>query len=213
MKVYPSIVLSKDNYEASYSSWQGRSITLMGEELKVSQNNLPSSYFKSVLLYDTLGIMIGRSDQGSVITTLDGQSSEVYKDISGTIHSDSGRLFAVVKKEYRNVDWHKLVTGMNILDVNSMICLDSKYTWPIWEDVKSIESQAIVIKKAEGSYAISTIETYPATYVLAKAFDVEFEEGFTYRIKQSAFSVGYETIDISKKISKKAKRAHKHGFE
>lgn len=211
MKIYPDIILTKDNFDDNYSNWQGISITVMGDELKICRNDVPSAYYHKVAIYEKFGILIGIADSGSMIITKDGRYSERYEEISTILHYDSDKLFAVIKKQYRNVDWHKYVIGMNILDLNTMVCLDDKFTWPIWINVMSIENKAIVIKKADNSYAISTLDTYPATYVISNAFDIQFEDGYTYKVKQAYNSIGYESIDISKKINKKSTRITKHG--
>lgn len=74
----------------------------------------------------------------------------------------------------------------------------------MWESIECMHNGAIVIKKAEANYAISTIDTFPACYISNNAYKItkDEDEENTYLIQQSVFSSEVKSIDITRKLSK-----------
>ena len=206
MKRYCDKVLTVDDFDESYSSWQGRSLTIMDEQIKVSQDGLKPRYFDTIYVFEEIGVLVGFT-YGDVIpecyiTTKDGLESEPFADVAPYLFVDMNRIYAVVKKQYRNVDLRKHVVGLNILEIPSLNPLSERYTWPIWESVESIHNGAIVIKKAENNYAISTIDTFPACHKANNAFMITQEVDNIYHVQPSAISHEFKILDITKKLSK-----------
>lgn len=95
------------------------------------------------------------------------------------------------------MDLKRHVIGLNILEIPSLNPLYSKMTWPIWESIESIEQNAIVVKKADCNYTISTIKTFPATYVVNMAYYIEYVDGYEYKVK-STFDSRPEIVNLEK---------------
>lgn len=198
-------VLTIDDFDEEYSSWKGRSITIMGEKMKVAQNGLQPRYFDTIYLFEEIGLLVGFDYDQPIplcyITTMDGLESDPLADVAPFLFFDNNKYYAVVKKQYRNVDLKRHVIGLNILEIPSLNPLYSKMTWPIWESIESIEQNAIVVKKADCNYAISTIKTFPATYVVNMAYYIEYVDGYEYKVK-SSFDSHPEIVNLEKKINK-----------
>ena len=74
----------------------------------------------------------------------------------------------------------------------------------MWECIESMHNGAILIKKAEANYALSTIDTFPACYVANNAVMItkEQDEENTYCVRPSALSSEVKYMDITKTLSK-----------
>ena len=59
MRIECDKVLTIDDFDELYSTWHGRTLTVMGEYIKVSQAGIPSRYFDTIYLFESTGIMIG----------------------------------------------------------------------------------------------------------------------------------------------------------
>ena len=168
MKVNCDKVLTIDDFSESYSSWKGRVLTIMGEYIKVSQDGIQSQYFDTVYLFEKSGILIGFRYGDPLnecyITTADAQVSECYVDAMPYFFEDCEHTYAVVKRSYRNVDLKRQVIGLGIIDTATLTSLDSKFTWPIWENILSIHNGAILIKKGDDSYGMATIDKFQAFF-------------------------------------------------
>lgn len=201
-------VLTADNFPEEYSSWRGRSLTIMDDQIKVSQDGLKPRYYDTIYLFEDSGILVGFTYNDAIpechITTMDGLESEAYADVAPYIFEDLGHAYAVVKKQYRNVDLKKYVVGLNIVEIHSLDPVSERYTWPMWESIESMHNGAIVIKKAEANFAISTIDTFPACYIANNAYKITKDEDKEniYLIQQSVFNSEVKSIDITKKLSK-----------
>lgn len=206
MKIPCDEVLTIENFNEKYSMWQNRSLTIMGEQIKVSQDGLTPKYFDAVYLFEGNGIMIGFSYSNDLpsctITTSDGLELNDIVDASPYLFDDMGKIYAVVKKEYRNVDRRKSVIGLNLVAIPTLEPVYKKKTWPLWESIELIENGAVVIKKGEGNYAISSIDKFPSCNILDRASYIE-QTTFPniYLIKKDK-SADLVTINISKKLSK-----------
>lgn len=203
MKINCDKVLTTDDFDETYSSWQGRSLTVMGEKIKVSQDNLQPLYVDTVYLFDKTGILVGFDYKEPIpdcfITTKNGLISENLADATPYCFEDEERFFIVVKKQYKNTDLRKMVVGLNILEIPNLEPLYDKFTWPMWEEIISVEKGAILIKRNEASYAISTVNSFPKTHVYNRAFHIEHVEDFIYKIKEN-FNSYPEDINLEKKI-------------
>lgn len=181
MKINCDKVLTVDNFDDAYSSWEGRVLTIMDDYIKVSQNGIPARYFDTIYLFENAGVLIGFKYGSPLnecyISTKDGQESECYVDAEPYLFKDSSHMYAVVKRSYRNVDLKRIVIGLGIIDIATLNSLDTKYTWPMWECIESIHNGAIVIKKGENSYGMSTIDKFPRCNLVNYAMSVEEIEG------------------------------------
>jgi hypothetical protein len=209
MKVECDKVLTIDDFEESYASWKGRTITVMGEYIKVSQSGLQPRYYDTIYLFEKSGVMIGFKYGVPVnecyLTTPDGRESECYADAMPYLFEDCGHTYAVVRRIYKNVDLKRQVIGLGIIDVATFMSLDKKFTWPIWENIESIHNGAVVIKKTEDSYGMSTIDKYPTCNLVRSAssiLKVEGEENVYFITSLSRGFVEKGTTDFSKKLSK-----------
>ena len=59
MKIECDIVLTADQFDDRYAQWKERSLTVMGDYIKVSQNGLEARYFDTIYLFEELGLLIG----------------------------------------------------------------------------------------------------------------------------------------------------------
>ena len=127
MRIECDKVITTDDFDEKYSMWQGRTLTVMGEYIKVSQPGIHSRYFDTIYLFESTGIMIGFKYDGVLpecyISTQDGFESDCYVDAAPYLFQDKDRIFAVVKRSYRNVDLHKQVIGLTII-AGADVCLD-----------------------------------------------------------------------------------------
>lgn len=208
MKTQCDKVLTVDNFSEEYASWKGRSLTIMDDQIKVSQDCLKPRYYDTIYLFEDSGILVGFTYNDVVpecyITTKDGLESEAFADVAPYIFEDLGRAYAVVKKQYRNTDLKKHVIGLNLVEIHSLDSVYQKFTWPMWECIESMHNGAIIIKKAEDNYALSTIDTFPACYIANNAVMITKEENEenTYYVRPSAFSSEVKYMDITKTLSK-----------
>ncbi len=182
MKVKCDKVLTVDNFDAdSYSTWKGRILTVMGDYIKVGQVGLQPRYFDTIYLFEGPAVLVGFKYATPVnecyITTQDGLESECFADVMPFLFEDLQHIFAVVKRQYRNVDLRRQVIGLGIIDIATLSSIDSKYTWPMWESIESIHNGAILIKKKDHSYAMSTIDKFPACNLANYATSIIKQEG------------------------------------
>ena len=52
MKVHCDKVLTTDDFDVEYASWKGRTLTVMGDYIKVSQTGLPPRYYDTIYLFE-----------------------------------------------------------------------------------------------------------------------------------------------------------------
>lgn len=209
MKINCDKVMTIDNFDEAYASWKGRTMTVMGDYIKVSQFGITSRYYDTIYIFEEFGILIGFKYQTPVnecyISTQDGMESECYADAMPFIYKDCQHIFAVVKKMYRNVDLRREVIGLGIIDAVTLASLDPKYTWPMWENIESIHNGAIVIKKNEGSYGMSTIDKFPACNLVGSANSIlkdEEEENVYIVTSYRMGKLETKRYDFSKNLSK-----------
>ena len=208
MKIACDKVLTIDNFDETYSSWKGRSLTIMGDQIKVSMDRLKPRYFDTIYLFEQAGIMIGFTYGDMLpecfISTIDGLESEPFVDASPHLFVDMGRTYIQVKKQYRNVDLRKHVIGLNLIEIPSLDFLYAKFTWPLWETIEDIHNGAVIIKKAENNYAISTLDTFPACYIVGNATSIikDEDEENVYHVQKSTLSKEITKMDITKKLAK-----------
>ena len=209
MKIDCDKVLTIDDFDESYATWKGRTMTVMGEYIKVTQSGNQPRYYDTIYLFENSGLLIGFKYGVPVnecyLTTQDGHESECYADVMPYIFEDCGHTYAVVKRLYKNVDLRRQVVGLGIIDVATFTSLDKKFTWPIWENIESIHNGAVVIKKAEGSYGMATIDKYPTCNLVRSASSIlKVEEEKNVYIISSLYRGFTEkkTCDFSKKLSK-----------
>ena len=208
MKIQCDKVLTVDDFSEEYAFWKGRSLTIMNDQIKVSQDGLKPRYFDTIYLFEDSGILVGFTYNDVVpecyIITMDGLESEPFADVAPYIFEDLGRAYAVVKKQYRNTDLKKHVIGLNLVEIHSLDPVYQKFTWPMWECIESMHNGAILITKAEANYALSTIDTFPACYVANNAVMItkEQDEENTYCVRPSALSSEVKYMDITKTLSK-----------
>lgn len=208
MKKYCDKVFTSDDFDESYSSWKGRTMTIMDEQIKVSQSGLKPRYFDTIYLFEEIGVLVGFI-YGEIlpecyISTSDGLETEPLADVAPYLFYDMNRIYAVVKKQYRNVDLKKYVIGLNILEIPSLNPLYEKYTWPMWESIDSIHNGAILVKKADSNYGLSSIGTFPTCNIVncaSKISRVENEEN-VYRVYKSALNNEVTIMNISNKLAK-----------
>jgi len=209
MKVNCDKVLTVDDFDVTFASWKGRTLTVMGDYIKVNQMGITPRYFDTLYLFEDTGVLVGFK-YGELlnecfITTEDGQESEPFADAMPYLFQDCNHTYAVVKRAYKNVDLKRQVIGLGIIDVATLTSLDSKFTWPMWESVESIHNGAILIKKTDSSYGMSTIDKFPACNLVSSAYMItkDDEEEDIYLV--SSYVRGeLETVecDFSKKLSK-----------
>ncbi len=209
MKINCDKVITVDDFDADYVSWKGRSLTVMGDYIKVNQEGIQPRYFDTIYLFEEIGVLIGFKYglpmNECYITTLDGQESECYVDAMPYLFADCNHVYAVVKRSYRNTDLRKQVIGLGLIDVATLTSLDPKFTWPIWEDILSIHNGAILIKKNEESYGLATLDKFPACNLANNAFLITKEEGEENVYIVSKYNMGRketQTCDFTKKLSK-----------
>lgn len=208
MRLNCDIVLTIDNFEEQYASWKGRVLTVMGDYIKVSQFGLQARYFDTIYLFEDSGILMGFHYGDPLpecyITTQDGLESECLVDIAPYLFKDLNHIYAVVKRKYRNVDLKRQVIGLTILDATTLTPLDAKYTWPMWESIESIHNGAIIIKKNEHSYGLSTIDKFPSCNLVRNAFCItrDNEKENVYLISETSVSSDPKRIDFSRKLAK-----------
>lgn len=209
MKINCDKVLTTDNFEVEYASWKGRTLTVMGDYIKVNQIGLPSRYYDTLYLFEETGVIIGFKYDNPVnecyITTQDGQESETYVDAMPFLFQDCNHTYAIVKRSYKNVDLKRQVIGLGIIDVATLTSLDSKFTWPMWESVESIHNGAIVIKKNDTSYGMSSIDKFPACNLVSNALSISKIEGEENIYLVSSYNMGIsetKEYDFTKKLSK-----------
>ncbi len=209
MKVYCDKVLTTDDFDVEYASWKGRTLTVMGDYIKVSQLGLQPRYFDTLYLFEKTGVLIGFKYNSPVnecyLTTQDGQESECYADAMPFLFEDCQHTYAVVKRSYRNVDLKRQVIGLGIVDTATLTPLDSKFTWPIWDGIESIHNGAIVIRKNESLYGMSTIDKFPACNLVSMAISIQMEKGADNVYTISKYNMGLletYTFDFTKKLSK-----------
>ena len=208
MKIECDIVLTADQFDDRYAQWKERSLTVMGDYIKVSQNGLEARYFDTIYLFEELGLLIGFK-YGEVlpecyITTQDGLMSEQLADAFPYVFEDMGRYYVVVKKCYRNLDLRKNVIGLNIINATNLSPLYTKLTWPLWESIESIHRGAVVIKKADSLYGMGTIDKFPACNLVGMAYSVrrDLENDRVYHIQKTGLSSEIQRIDFTKKLDK-----------
>ena len=111
MKIQCDKVLTVDDFSEEYATWKGRSLTIMDDQIKVSQDGLKPRYYDTIYLFEDSGILVGFTYNDVIpecyITTMDGLESEPFADVAPYIFEDLGRAYAVVKKQYRNTDLKK----------------------------------------------------------------------------------------------------------
>lgn len=209
MKVECDKVLTIDDFDESYALWKGRTITVMGEYIKVSQSGLQPRYYDTIYMFEKSGVMIGFKYGVPVnecyLTTPDGRESECYVDAMPYLFEDCGHTYAVVRRIYKNVDLKRQVIGLGIIDITTFISLDKKFTWPIWENIESIHNGAVVIKKTEDSYGMSTIDKFPACNLVRSASSISKVENEENLYVASSYKKGFlekNTYDFSDKLSK-----------
>ena len=189
MKVHCDKVLTTDDFDVEYASWKGRTLTVMGDYIKVSQ----------------LGLQYDSPVNECYLTTQDGQESECYADAMPFLYEDCQNTYAVVKRSYRNVDLKRQVIGLGIIDTATLTSLDPKFTWPIWEGIDSIHNGAIVIRKNDSSYGMSTLDKFPACNLVSSASSIKKEDGEENVYIVTKLSMGSpetQRCDFSKKLSK-----------
>lgn len=208
MKKHCDKVFTSDDFDESYSSWKGRSITIMDEQIKVSQSGLKPRYFDTIYLFEEIGLLVGFT-YGELlpvcyISTTDGLESEPLTDIAPYLFYDMHRIYAIVKKQYRNTNLKKQVIGLNILEIPSLKPIYKKNIWPMWESIESIHNGAIMIKKADSNYGLSTLDTFPACRIVNCAHRIvrDEDEENVYHVYNSINNSEVSIIDISKKITK-----------
>lgn len=183
-------------------------MTIMDEQIKVSQSGLEPRYFDTIYLFEETGVLVGfiygEYLPECYISTADGLESEPLADVAPYLFYDMDRVYAVVKKQYRNVDLKKHVIGLNILEIPSLNPLSEKYTWPMWENIESIHNGAILIKKSDSNYSISSVNKFPACNIVncAPKISRDEDEENVYHVYKSAFNSEFTIIDISKKLAK-----------
>jgi hypothetical protein len=209
MKVHCDKVLTTDDFDAEYASWKGRTLTVMGDYIKVSQLGLQPRYFDTIYIFEKTGVLIGFKYDSPVnecyLTTQDGQESECYADAMPFLFEDCQHVYAVVKRSYRNVDLKRQVIGLGIIDTATLTSLDPKFTWPIWEGIDSIHNGAIVIRKNDSSYGMSTLDKFPACNLVSSASSIKKEDGEENVYIVTKLSMGSpetQRCDFSKKLSK-----------
>lgn len=199
-------VLTVDDFDESFASWSGRSLTVMGEQIKVSQSGLNPRYFDTIYLYESTGLLVGFNYNGSIpecyITTKEGLEAGPFADAAPFLNIDNNHAFLTVKKQYRNVDLRRIVIGLNILCIPELELLYEKQTWPLWEGIESIQNGVIVIKKSDSNYAISTIDKFPACNVINNVIAVERDIDDD-NICWVLTSTGKKNIDLSKFVKNK----------
>ena len=81
MRIECDKVLTIDDFDELYSTWHGRTLTVMGEYIKVSQSGILSRYFDTIYLFESTGIMIGFKYVGALpecyVSTQDGFESDM----------------------------------------------------------------------------------------------------------------------------------------
>ena len=208
MRIECDKVITTDDFDEKYSMWQGRTLTVMGEYIKVSQPGIHSRYFDTIYLFESTGIMIGFKYDGVLpecyISTQDGFESDCYVDAAPYLFQDKDRIFAVVKRSYRNVDLHKQVIGLTIIDTSNLMPIDERYTWPMWESIESIHNGAVLIKKGDSSYGLSSIDKFPACNLVRNAYLIkqDIDEENVYLVYGSSMDVDMKRIDFTKKLVK-----------
>ena len=209
MKVNCDKVLTADDFDVTYASWKGRTLTVMGDCIKVGQVGIQPRYFDTLYLFEESGILIGFRYSIPVnecfISTLDGQESECYVDAMPFLFKDGQHLYAIVKRSYKNVDLKRQVIGLGIIDTATLTSLDPKFTWPMWESIESIHNGAIVIRKNETSYGMSSIDKFPACNLVSSATLIEkdVDEENVYLVSRlNMGSMVTQTCDFSKRLSK-----------
>ena len=114
MKIQCNKVLTVDDFSEEYAFWKGRSLTIMNDQIKVSQDGLKPRYFDTIYLFEDSGILVGFTYNDVVpecyIITMDGLESEPFADVAPYIFEDLGRAYAVVKKQYRNTDLKNMLS-------------------------------------------------------------------------------------------------------
>ena len=70
MRIECDKVITTDDFDEKYSMWQGRTLTVMGEYIKVSQPGIHSRYFDTIYLFESTGIMIGISQPKTVLSQI-----------------------------------------------------------------------------------------------------------------------------------------------
>lgn len=208
MKIECDKVLTIDDFDELYSTWHGRTLTVMGEYIKVSQSGILSRYFDTIYLFESTGIMIGFKYVGALpecyVSTQDGFESDCYVDAAPYLYQDKGKTFAIVKRSYRNIDLRKQVIGLTIIDTSNLMPLDKRYTWPMWDSIESIHNGAVLIKKGECSYGLASIDKFPTCNLVRNAFLIkqdDYEEN-VYLIYSSSMAVDIKRIDFTNKLAK-----------
>lgn len=201
--------MTVDDFDVSYASWKGRTLTVMGDYIKVGQIGLQPHYFDTIYLFEESGVLIGFKYGSPIneclITTQDGQESECYADAMPYLFKDCGHTYAVVKRSYRNTDLKKQVIGLGLIDVATLTSLDSKFTWPMWEEIESIHNGAVLIRKNEESYGMATLDKFPACNLANHAFLIRKDADFENVYIISKYNMGRKetlTCDFTKKLSK-----------
>lgn len=208
MKIDCDIVLTADLFDDRYAQWKERSLTVMGDSIKVHQYGLEPKYFDTIYLFEEPGLMIGfkygEALSECYITTKDGLCSEPFADAFPYIFKDMDRYYAVVKKCYRNIDLRKNVIGLNIINAKNLSLLYNKLTWPLWESIESIHHGAVVIKKGDSMYGMATIDKFPTCNLVNMAYSIkrDQEEDAVYYIQKSDSFCEIQKIDITKKLDK-----------
>lgn len=208
MKKYCDKVFTSDDFDESYSSWKGRSITIMDEQIKVSQSGLKPRYFDTIYLFEEIGLLVGFT-YGELlpicyISTTDGLESEPLADVAPYLFYDMHHIYTVVKKHYRNDNLKKHVIGLNILEIPSLNFIYDKSTWPMWESIESIRNGAVLIKKADSNYGLTTLDKFPACNIVncAPRIISDKNEENVYHVYKSTYNNEVTIMDISKKLAK-----------
>ena len=84
MKIQCDKVLTVDDFSEEYAFWKGRSLTIMNDQIKVSQDGLKPRYFDTIYLFEDSGILVGFTYNDVVpecyIITMDGLESEPFAE-------------------------------------------------------------------------------------------------------------------------------------
>ena len=208
MKIECDVVITADQFDERYAHWKERTLTVMGDYIKVHQNGLEARYFDTIFLFERIGLLVGFK-YGEVIpecyiSTVDGLESEKLADAFPYIFKDMGRYYVVVKKCYKNIDLRKNVIGLNLLNATNLTPLYTKFTWPLWESIEDIHHGAIIIKNGDSLYGMATIDKFPTCNLvnLASSIRKDTYEENVYYIQKTGFSSDIQRMDFTKKIDK-----------
>lgn len=208
MKIECDVVLTVDQFDERYAQWKERSLTVMGDYIKVRQNGLEPRYFDTIYLFEETGLLIGFKYDDVIpecyISTQDGLESEQLADAFPFVFKDMGRCYVPVKKCYKNIDWRKNVIGLNLLNATNLTPLYTKLTWPLWESIEDIHKGAVIIKKSDSLYGMATIDKFPTCNLVNMASSIRKDrnEENVYYIHKTGFSSEIQRMDFTRKLEK-----------